>query len=214
MQAQAKMLVEFMEKQGHDAFHLICHDQGGAASQIIAATMPEKIMTLVLTNCVCYDNWPVPAISKWQTFARIPLIPEYLIQMGVVKWLETKTPLSAFRKGVYNPEKMTHEAIMEYLRPLHEDSKSRKLFLKFLLAGNSRYTLEVVSGLKKFTKPGMVIWAADDFYISPSWGKRLADDIPGVKDFELIPFCGHFWQEEKATEFSLKIGNFLASHTK
>ena len=63
--------------------------------------------------------------------------------------------------------------------------------------------------LKKFDKPTMVIWAADDYYISPSWGKRLAEDIPGTKEFHLVPFCGHFWQEEKPAEFSSKIAVFL-----
>ena len=214
MQAQAEMLVEFMQKQGHKSFHLICHDQGGAAGQIIASQMPDLVNTLVLTDCVCYDNWPVPTISRWQTFVKFPLIPEYIIQTGIVKFLETSTPFSAFRKGVYNPEKLSNETIMEYLRPLHETSMSRKLFLKFLLAGNPRYTLEAISGLKKFTKPTLVIWSGDDYYISPSWGKRLSEDIPGVKNFELIPFSGHFWQEEKSDDFSSKIGFFLETYTK
>ena len=52
--------------------------------------------------------------------------------------------------------------------------------------------------------------AADDYYISPSWGRRLQEDIPGARTMALVPFCGHFWQEERPAEFASIIGDFLA----
>jgi len=67
-----------------------------------------------------------------------------------------------------------------------------------------------VEGLRKFDRPTLILWAADDYYISPSWGRKLLDDIPGAQRMELIPFCGHFWQEEKPAEFSSLMGEFLA----
>jgi pimeloyl-ACP methyl ester carboxylesterase len=69
-----------------------------------------------------------------------------------------------------------------------------------------------VDGLKRFDKPTLILWAADDPHISPSWGRRLFDDIPGAERFELIPFCGHFWQEERPAEFAAHMGEFLARH--
>ena len=211
MEAQAEMLLETMSALGHETFSIVCHDQGGAAAQLIAARMPDRVDALVLTDCVCYDNWPVPAVARLQTFARLPVLPDLLGRTGVMEWIEAHTPLSNFRRGVYEPSKLSDEAIAEYLRPLKGSQEARDRFHRFLLAGSPRGTLAAVSGLRRFDKPTLVVWAADDRYISPSWGKRLFEDIPGARRFELIPFCGHFWQEERPAEFASIIGEFLVS---
>jgi pimeloyl-ACP methyl ester carboxylesterase len=70
MEAQAEMLLEFMTAQGHECFSIVCHDQGGAAAQIIAGRHPERLTCLVLTDCVCYNNWPTPTIASLQTLTR------------------------------------------------------------------------------------------------------------------------------------------------
>ena len=212
MEAQAEMLEAFMSGLGHETFAVVCHDQGGAAAQLLAARRPQLLTCLVLTNCVCYDNWPVPAIARLQTLMRLPLLPGALVRLGLFKLLETRTPLSAFRRGVHDPRSMPDTSILEYLRPLHEGRQQRERFRKFLLAGNPCYTLAAVEGLRAFSKPTLVLWGADDRYISPSWGRKLHQDIPGAERFELIPCCGHFWQEERPAEFVAHMGPFLAAH--
>ena len=212
MQAQAQMLLDFMERQGHPSFALVCHDQGGAAAQLMVAEHPERIRALVLTNCVAYDNWPVPVIRKLQSFSRWPLLPELLSRSGIGTWLETSTRFSAFRRGVYDAEKLSEESIREYLRPMRESRAGRERFKQFLLAGDPSFTQKAGPGLQSYRGPTCVLWAADDAYLSPSWGKRLYDDIPGARRFELIPFCGHFWQEEKPEAFVPIIDEFLRAH--
>lgn len=212
MDAQAEMLVEVMAALGHDSFAIVCHDQGGAAAQIIAANLPHKVRALVLTNCVCYDNWPVPVIRRLQRMARLPLLSDALGRTGVSEWVETSTRLSAFRRGVYDPGKLTDDAIREYLRPMRASAAGRARFKRFLLAGDPRYTTVIVDRLRAFTKPTLVIWAADDHYLSPSWGRRLVDDIPGAERLEIVPFCGHFWAEERPAEFASIMGTFLREH--
>ena len=210
MDAQAEMLLEFMNAHGHEKFNVVCHDQGGAAVQVLAARRPDVFQSLVITDCVCYDNWPVPKIAQLQKLARIPFLMDRLSRTGFFDFLETRTPLSAFHRGVYQPDRFSDEAVREYLRPLVSGPIPRERFLRFLLAGHERYTLRAVEGLKKFDRPTFIIWAADDYYLSPSWGRMLLDDIPGARRMELIPFCGHFWQEEKPAEFSSLIGEFLS----
>jgi len=212
MDAQAEMLMEFMQALGHESYSVICHDQGGAPVQIMVDRCPERLTALVLTDCVCYDNWPVPAIARLQKLFRPPVVTDWLGRIGAYYWLEARTPLSAFKRGVHDRSKMTNRSIAEYLRPLQNSTQGRARFRKFLLAGHPRYTMQAVEGLKRFDKPTLVIWAADDYYISPSWGKKLAEEIPGVKRFVLVPFAGHFWQEERAPEFSSHMLAFLKQH--
>ena len=212
MGAQAEMLLELMSALGHERFALVCHDQGGAAAQLLVARRPERVTTFVITDCVAYDNWPGPAIRRLQTLARLGPLADWMASLGVTEWMEKTPPLSTFKRGVLRPERLTDEAIAEYLRPLREGPRQRRRFLKFLLAGDPRYSLAAVAGLKTFTTPTLVLWAADDHFLSPSWGRRLQEDIPGARRFELIPFCGHFWQEERPAEFTAHIGAFLKEH--
>ncbi len=212
MEAQAEMLEEFMKSFGHEHFSVVCHDQGSAAAQILAAQRKQIIDALVITDAVCYDNWPVPAIARLQSFMQLPIFPRVLVRAGFFHFLETRTPFSSFRKGVYQSNRFSETSIREYLRPLLMGENERERFLQFLLAGNSSYTLRAVDGLKKFDKPTMIIWAADDHYISPSWGRKLFEEIPGAKRFEIVPFCGHFWQEERPSEFASLIGTFLGEY--
>ncbi len=214
MEAQAEMLADFMEALGHERYAVVAHDQGGAAAQIMAVRFPKRLSGLVLTDCVAYDNWPVPAIRRLQGLSRFRLLSEVFTRTGLVELIQTRTKLSDFRRGVHLPERMSDESIREYLRPLREGHAARQRFRKFLLAGSPRYTQRIAEDLRELRVPTFVVWAADDFYISPSWGRRLAEEIPGCEGFELVPFCGHFWQEERPSEFSSYLGRFLADVTR
>jgi pimeloyl-ACP methyl ester carboxylesterase len=56
----------------------------------------------------------------------------------------------------------------------------------------------------------VVVWGADDAFLSPSWGLRLAADIPGAKGrFELLPFCGHLAPEEKPKEIARIVADLV-----
>ena len=213
MDARADMLLEFMSAMGHERFSIVCHDQGGAATQILATRHPERVTCLVLTDCVCYDNWPVPVIAAYQQILRIPFLLDIMSATGFHQWLETSTPFSAFRRGVYRRDALTEGAIREYLRPARENRQRRESAKRFLMAGSPRFTMQVVEGLQQFDKPTMVLWAADDAFISPSWGVKLFGEIPGAERFELSPFCGHFWPEERPEEGATLIAEFLREHT-
>lgn len=212
MDAQADMLVEFMFTLGHEDFGLVCHDQGGAAAQIIAANFPQKVRCWVITDCVCYDNWPVPVIARHQRLAQVRFVFDLLGRSGLLEWFELRTPPGSFRRGMYQPSRLEDDTIREYLRPLRAGGREAEGMRKFFLAGHPRYTLAVVDGLKQFRKPTLILWAGDDPYLSPSWGRRLLDDIPGAERMEIIPFCGHFWQEECPSEFASLMGEFLVKH--
>jgi pimeloyl-ACP methyl ester carboxylesterase len=57
--------------------------------------------------------------------------------------------------------------------------------------------------------PTMVVWGADDAYLSPSWAKSLYDSIPGARRLELIPFAGASCHEERPDIFARLLDEFL-----
>ncbi len=212
LDAQAEMLVELLDRLGQPTCSLVAHDQGGAAAQRIASAWPDRVRTLTLSNCVAFDNWPVPEIARLQRLFRVPLLPRLLVRAGAFTFRETRTPWSAFRRGLHRGGRLSDAMIREYLRPLHGTPLQRRGFVRFLRAGDPRVTLDALDGLRRFDKPALVLWGGDDRYISPSWGKRLAEEIPGTVAFELVPFAGHFWQEERPAEFAAHLLAFLRRH--
>jgi pimeloyl-ACP methyl ester carboxylesterase len=79
-----------------------------------------------------------------------------------------------------------------------------------MLAADDRFTLECLPGLRAFSGPALVVWGADDVFLSPSWGVRLAADLPGAERLELLPFCGHLVPEERPAELAELLRGLLA----
>lgn len=195
MAAQADKLLELADYLDLGAFTLVCHDQGGAAAQWLAVHHPDRIRRFILTNCVCYDNWPVPLVKRHMAMMRVPMLTEIMNVSGLgMAWAKSSVGL---RLGVYDPEALSDYAIEEYLKAGREGRDRNEQFRRFALAGDCRYTMEAAERFGTLTCPTMVVWAGNDHWLNVSWGKKLYDDIAGARRFEIIPFAGHFVHEEK-----------------
>jgi pimeloyl-ACP methyl ester carboxylesterase len=208
MPGLAETLVDFLEALGIERAHVVAHDQGGAAAQILAVRHERRVDRLVLTDCVCYDNWPVPAVRRLQWLARLPRLPDLAARLGLVELLQAHLPGSAFRRGFVDPSRLSPEVVAEYLRPLRGEPAAREAFRAFLLAGSARHTMAVAAGLRALACPTLVLWAEQDRYLPVAWGEKLARDIPRAR-LEVVPGAGHFWPEEAPGPFASRILAFL-----
>ena len=68
--AQARMLAEVVDALGIEKIDLVANDSGGAIAQIFAAHHPERLTSLVLTNCDVHDGWPPPQLLPIMEHAR------------------------------------------------------------------------------------------------------------------------------------------------
>jgi pimeloyl-ACP methyl ester carboxylesterase len=60
--AQARMIAEVIDSLGIEKIDLVSNDSGGAIAQIFAAHHPDRLTSLVLTNCDVHDGWPPPQV--------------------------------------------------------------------------------------------------------------------------------------------------------
>src|SRR6516225_2891925 len=67
--ANAKMLKEFLDALPIDQVDLVGNDSGGGIAQIFAATYPERVRSLTLTDCDTHDNWPPEAFKPFLAMA-------------------------------------------------------------------------------------------------------------------------------------------------
>lgn len=193
MEAQADKLIELADHLELDKFSLVCHDQGGAAAQWLAVNNPERIERFIITNCVCYDNWPVPEVAMGMKVVKIIFLFELGYKLSVTKWSILR---NIMRRGIHDRSKMSDDAIDEYSKWSRMGRDKAEQFRLFALAGDCKYSVEAAKKFGEFKKPTYVIWAGNDPFLSPSWGRKLYDDIAGSKRMEIMPFAGHFWQEE------------------
>lgn len=207
MGAQADKLLELADHLGLDRFTLVCHDQGGAAAQWLAVHHPDRIRRFIITNCVCYDNWPVPIVSFFmkalgiKSLAGLQPVPGLAARWGKSRY--------GMRLGVYDKSALSDYAIEQYCMFDREGRQRFEQFRRFTLAGDCRYSVEAAQKFGLFDRPTLVIWAGNDRWLNVSWGRRLYEDIAGARRFEVIPFAGHFFQEEKPETCALYIREFM-----
>lgn len=201
---QAELLLEWLDRMGIDRFAVVAHDQGGAVAQQLVANHPDRVSHLGLIDVVAYDNWPVRPVASLVRLARTPGIDTVAYALG----LPRPVGRLVFRRAVGDAADMPDDVVEEYLRPLLTND-GRERARHYLLAGDSRYTLECVPGLRAWRGPAFVAWGADDPFISPSWGIRLVDDLAGAERLDLLPFCGHLPPEERPTEVAALVRALL-----
>ena len=68
--AQAQMIAEVLDLLLIDKIDLIANDSGGAIAQIFAAHHPQRLTSLVLTNCDVHDGWPPPQVLSLMEHSR------------------------------------------------------------------------------------------------------------------------------------------------
>jgi pimeloyl-ACP methyl ester carboxylesterase len=205
---QAELLLEWLDRLGLDRVALVGHDMGGAVAQQIVANHPERVSHLALVNTVAYDSWPAPFVQSIMRVARTPGLDTIAYALDLPRRVAHSTRLG-FARALYDPDGMAPEIIEEYLRPI-TTVEGRERARRFLLAADARFTLEALPGLRAYPGPALVVWGADDAYLSPSWGVQLVEDLPGAERLELVPFCGPLVPEERPEELASLLRDLLA----
>src|SRR5712664_5005279 len=67
--ANANMLREVLDALQIDKVDVVGNDSGGGIAQIFAALNPERVRSLILTDCDTHDNWPPEAFKAFLEMA-------------------------------------------------------------------------------------------------------------------------------------------------
>jgi pimeloyl-ACP methyl ester carboxylesterase len=209
--ANADMLLQFLDALGIDQVDLVGNDSGGGIAQILAARHPERIRSLVLTDCDTHDNWPPEAFKPFLEMAAGGGLRSTLEAMLADKNIY-RSP-QALGPAYEHPERVTDEDIEIYLRPLVSSDQRTRDFLRFLTAFDHHYTIAIEDRLKALQAPTLIVWGTDDVYFDVKWSHWLAKTIPGTT--RRIEFAGAriFFPEERAAEFNQEVRAHWAALT-
>jgi pimeloyl-ACP methyl ester carboxylesterase len=201
--ANARMLEEFLDALNIDRVDVVGNDSGGGIAQIFAATHPERVRSLTLTNCDAHDNWPPEAFKPFLAMAANGGLRDALNGMLTDKGVY-RSP-QALGPAYEHPERVTDETIEAYLRPLVRSEQHTRDLQRFLAAFDNRHTLAIEPRLKALTAPTLIVWGTGDVYFDVKWSRWLADTIPGTRRRVELEGARIFFPEERWAEFNAEL---------
>jgi pimeloyl-ACP methyl ester carboxylesterase len=202
MEGAARLVVELLAALELEDVVLVGNDTGGAITQIVATTAPERLGALVLTGCDAFEHFPPPILKPLIAAARSPLT-----FAAATAPLRTRVG----RSVAYG--KLAHANVdalaTEWSRPALTDRRIREDLRRFTASLSRESTLRAAAALPGFTKPALVAWSADDAFFGLADGHRLAEVLPDAR-FELIEQARTFSMVDQPDRLAELIRSFVA----
>src|SRR5262245_49028622 len=139
--AHARMLREFLDAMEIEQVDLVGNDSGGAISQIFAANHPERLRSLVLTNCDAHDNWPPTAVDEF-----LEVVAKGGLGDAVRKMLadgEFVRSDKAFGLWYERAQDVSDETFATYLQPLVSSPQRVRDLERFFAAWDNKQTVRI-----------------------------------------------------------------------
>jgi pimeloyl-ACP methyl ester carboxylesterase len=198
--ANARMLGEFLDALSIDQVDMVGNDSGGGIAQIFAASYPERVRSLTLTDCDAHDNWPPEAFKPFLAMAANGGLSGTLNAMLSDKNVY-RSP-AALGPAYEHPERVADETIEAYLRPLLRTEQRTRDLQRFLAAFDNKHTRIIETQLKTLNVPTLIVWGTDDVYFDVKWSRWLAGTIPGTRRRIELEGARIFFPEERWAEFN------------
>ena len=194
----AQALVALCDATDAGQVDLVANDTGGAVAQIFAATNPQRLRSMTLTNCDTQGNIPPPGFVPVVDLARQGALAE------VVKGLATDFSLArsdaGFGSGYERPQDLPDEVLRAYLAPLAESDLRARELERCVAQLEPGPLLAIEPQLKELETPTLLVWGTGDPFFDLSWARWLRDTIPGVTEIVEIEGAKLFFPDERAAD--------------
>jgi pimeloyl-ACP methyl ester carboxylesterase len=199
--AQARMIAEVLDALGIARVDLVGNDSGGAIAQIFAAYHPERLNSLVLTNCDVHDGWPppqiLPVIERARAGALEPIFRPMLDRPDLMRERYARGEPVPLLRAYADPSVLTDEVIRLYLEPLLSSPQRVDAFARYWLGFDNKHTVAIHDALKRLDVPTLIVWGLQDFFFDKKWAYWLRDTIPGACEVVEVDDCRLFFPEDR-----------------
>jgi len=200
--AQARMIAEVVDALGIDTIDLVGNDSGGAVAQIFAANNPERLRSLVLTNCDVHDGWPPPQVLPLMERARngtlAAVFQPLLDHPDLARARFARGESVPMFRSFSDPSVLTDAIIWLYLQPLLSSPRRIAAFERYWLAFDNAQTVAIHESLKRLKVPTLIVWGLADIFFDVKWAYWLRDTIPGAERVIEVPDGRLFFPEDRA----------------
>ena len=193
--AQVAMLGLLLDRLHVDSVDLVANDSGGLVAQLFLAKFPQRVRTVLLTNCDVDENSPPPlflpliALAKNETLADRFFVPQ----------LNDKN-LARSAKGLGSaytyPDRLADETIEIYLRPLVETPIRRSQLNQYTVSLGTNELLAIRENLHRWKGPARIVWGLKDPFFGAQWAEWLDKTLPGSRGVRRLQEANLFFPEE------------------
>ena len=194
--SQAAMIATFLDKLSIRTVDIVANDSGGAIAQLFVARYPQRVRTLLLTNCDTEPDSPPTAVLPVIDLAR----KGQFVDEWLAPWLADKT-LARSEKGLggqcyADPKHPTDEAIEIYLRPLVSSSVRKAQTNAYASALDPNPLAGIESAIRRCTAPVRIVWGTADTIFSHSGPDYLDRTFGNSRGVRRVPGAKLFFPEE------------------
>ena len=194
--AQADMFAAFLDRLGVPDVDLIANDSGGAVAQLFVTRYPQRVRSLLLTNCDVEIDSPPPALQPVIDLARAGVYPDLWLE----PWLNHKdvarSPTGLGGLCFSNPAHPTDAALEQYLAPLVASPERKALVNRYTLGLTPNPLAGIAPLLKRCIVPTRVVWGMSDTIFSRGNPDYLAGLLPQFRGTRRIQQAKLFFPEE------------------
>jgi len=194
--SQAAMIAAFLDRLNVGEVDLIANDSGGAVAQLFLIAHPERVRTLLLTNCDVETDSPPEAVLPIIEAARAGIYPDLFLE----PWLRHKdVARSANGLGgmcYSKPMYPTDTALEQYLGPLVASAARKALVNRYTLGLTPNPLAGISSQLRKCSVPTRIVWGMSDSIFSSKSPDYLASVLPRVTGVRRLREAKLFFPEE------------------
>jgi len=194
--AQAQMLVALLDHLSVGQVDLVANDSGGAVAQLLVVKYPQRVRSLLLTNCDVENDSPPPAVLPIIDLARAGVYTELYLE----PWLTHKdVARSATGLGglcYSDPANPSDVALEEYLGPLVSTQARKDLINRYALGLTPNPLQGIATSLRGCPAPVRIVWGASDTIFDSHSPEYLAGLFPRVEGIRRVATGKLFFPEE------------------
>jgi pimeloyl-ACP methyl ester carboxylesterase len=199
----ARLISDFLAKLELEDVTIVGNDSGGAISQVLVTSHPERIKRLVLTNCDTHENFPPGPFKAMTPLAKLP---------GGMHLIAAPFRIEAIARRAFAPfakTKIPDELIASWMEPAKTDRAVLRDAGKVTAGMHKRYTLEAAEKLRSSQLPIKLLWAPGDRVFPLSYAERLAGEA-GNATITQIPDARTFVPLDQPQRVADEIADFAA----
>jgi pimeloyl-ACP methyl ester carboxylesterase len=208
---QVEMVIGLMDRLGIERARFVGHDHGGAILQLMMKYHPDRILQAVLTNAEAYDQWPSDEERPYVAAVVNPL-SSWLMRLALRL---RRVQREIFSIAVADPHTLSDSLLDAFVLP-HTATRWRWLRLRrfYRWQLDREHNLETeraVDGIRRFSKPTLILWGRQDGNFGPRIAERLAREIPGAHGVRYLEHSAHLPMLEEPRAYSDALIDFLAT---
>jgi pimeloyl-ACP methyl ester carboxylesterase len=177
----ANLIADFLAALDLRDVILVGNDTGGALTQLMLASRPERVDRVVLLPSDCFEYFFPPIFKPLPVLARVPGSMLPLAALLRVRALHRLPVLF----GWVTKRTLPRQIAASYLWPLGRSAGVRRDLRKLLREVHPRHTLAAAEKLRGFDRPVLLLWGSEEKLFPIRLARRLAGVFPNARLVEV-----------------------------